>query len=147
MAIDPLSHGIAVERAYFLLNKEGKKERQLNSGDTVPRGSYIESLVVATHENEERMQFVLVENPKPACCEILPETDQRYDQTSTGFALREDKTQGVAYHHEQSGKELKDRCVLHAELAGKFMIPPARAELMYNTLEYGHSDAFVLNVE
>ena len=93
------------------------------------------------------MQYVLVANPKPSSSEILPTTDSRYNQSSTGFALREDKTQGVAWHHEQTGNQITDRCVLHVELAGDYTVPPADVELMYDTQVRGHSASFRLRVE
>ena len=50
------------------------------------------------------------------------------------------------YHHESTGHEIIDRCVLHAELAGQYLVPPARVELMYETLTRGHSGAFDFRV-
>ncbi|MDB4778265.1 MG2 domain-containing protein [bacterium] len=145
--IAALAKGVKVERQFFLLDSTGKSVKKLQSNDVVPKGSYIQSVVTATHQTADRMQYVLVENPKPSSCEILPAVDQRFIQSSTQHELREDKTTGVYYHHQGTGKEIIDRCVLHAEFSGTFLVPPAKAELMYSTLERGHSEGFKLRVE
>ncbi len=140
--IQPLEKGLRVARHFYLLDDAGKMLRELHPGDAVPRGAYLESRVVVKRVLNQSMQYVLVENPKPSTCEILPATDTRFDQSSTQAALREDKTQGVAYHHEQTGADILDRCVLHAELEGHFVVPPAQVELMYETQTRGHSGTF-----
>lgn len=144
--IKPISSGIEVKREFYLLDENGAQVRKLESGDSIEKGAYVESVVTAKHRDSE-MAYVLVENPKPAGSEILPDTDTRFKRHSTHFALREDKTSGVAYHHQQTGQSLVDRCVLHVELGGSYMVPPARAELMYNTLDSGSSDGFNLIVK
>jgi hypothetical protein len=72
--------------------------------------------------------------------------DGRFGQPSTAFALREDKTRGVVYHHDQTSSSIIDRCVLPAELAGQYVVAPATAQLMYETDVRGHSGTFCLNV-
>ncbi len=42
---------------------------------------------------------------------------------------------------------IEDVCVLHTELAGDYLIPPAHVELMYQTELQGHSGTFRLRVE
>jgi len=145
--IQPVSSGVDVKREFFLLDESGEIVKELKSGDTIKKGSYIQSVVTAKHDANAAMSYVLVENPKPACCEILPDTDKRFKQASTTYALREDKTFGVAYHHERTPQTLVDRCVLHVELGGQYMVPPAQVELMYSTLERGSSGGFELRVK
>jgi uncharacterized protein YfaS (alpha-2-macroglobulin family) len=144
--IKPFSAGIEVEREFYLLDENGKSVRALKSGETIERGAYIESVVRAKHR-DSNMSYVLVESPKPAGSEILPDSDSRFKRTSTHHALREDKTFGVAWHHERTGREIVDRSVFHVELEGTYMVPPAHVELMYNTLVRGSSDGFELVVE
>lgn len=144
--IAPLKQGLTVTRRFFLLSEKGSRLRELKPGDNVPRGSYLESLVTVRRDTGQSMRYVLVENAKPATCEILPVSDRRFNQSSTAHALREDKTAGVAWHHEQTGSTITDRCVLHAELAGEYRVPPAHVELMYQTDVRGHSGAFHFNV-
>lgn len=79
--------------------------------------------------------------------EILPRTDPRYPDVSTPYALREDRAFGVVYHHERTPASLTDTSILHVELAGRYLIAPARVELMYDTLTRGHSAAFEFRVE
>ncbi|MFH2007536.1 MAG: alpha-2-macroglobulin family protein [bacterium] len=144
--IAPMARGIAVTRRFYLLDDHGGKT-PLNRGDRIPRGAYLLSEVTAEAMDQSPMRFVLVENPKPSGAEILPATDKRYDQTSTPHLLREDRTEKVAYHHEHTPAKLVDRSVLHAELAGDFVVPPARVELMYSTTVQGHSGTFHFQVK
>ena len=52
----------------------------------------------------------------------------------------------TCFHHEETPQTLGDRNVFLAELAGEFVISPARVELMYQTETRGHSGTFVLKV-
>jgi hypothetical protein len=142
----PAGHGVRVARQFWLLDEKGQRKRQLKTGDAVPRGAYVESFVSAEHLIGQPMNYVLVENPKPSCCEILPADDVRFHQNSTPFVLREEREGLVAYHHESTPQLLSDRCVLHAELAGEYVVAPAHVELMYHTETTGHSGTFVLRV-
>ena len=135
-----------MQRKFFLVDLAAGKERELERGETVPQGSYIRSVVKVQHELKQRMNYLLVQNFKPATCEILPCTDSRFSQQSCPCALREDKTVGVFYHHEKTPALVTDECILLAELAGKYRVPPAKAELMYDTLNRGHSADFEFTV-
>jgi len=56
-----------------MLDDKGKQQRELKSGDEVPRGAYLESTVEAQPTDPAGlMRFVLVENPRPAGGEVLP---------------------------------------------------------------------------
>ncbi len=145
--IPPMQSGLAVRRQFFLLGPAGQHVREIQSGDAVPRGSYLAAAVTTSHQEGQAMRYVLVENPKPSCCEIVPETDTRFDQSSTNYALREDKTAGVVWHHEETGPQIVNRCVFHAELAGEYAVPPAEVELMYDPATRGHSGTFFFRVE
>lgn len=140
------SQGIRVDRRFWLLEAHGKWARALKSGDSVPRGAYVETVVEATPVDGGDMRFVLVENPRPACCEVVPANDRRFDQSGTAYVLREEREALVAYHHEQTSGRIRDRCVLHAELAGDYLVPAAHVEMMYRTEVRGHSDTFLLRV-
>ena len=52
----------------------------------------------------------------------------------------------TCFHHEETPQQLGVRSVFLAELAGEFVIPPAKVELMYQTQTRGHSGSFVLRV-
>lgn len=141
------SHGIEVARRWWLLNDRGRRLRELKSGATVPRGAYLESSVEARPSGDDGiMRFVLVENPRPAGCEVVPLDDARFSQQGTPCLLREDREKLVAFHHDQTSGLIVDRCVLHAELAGEYLVPPAHVEMMYQTEVRGHSGAFAFRV-
>jgi uncharacterized protein YfaS (alpha-2-macroglobulin family) len=54
---------------------------------------------------------------------------------------------GTVHHHEQSGQQIDHRCVLRAELAGEYVVPPAFVELMYQPEVRGHSGTFAFTVK
>lgn len=144
--IQPSEQGVKVERRFYLLDEQGRRTREITSGQIVRRGSYVLSEVTAERTNGEWMRYVLVENPKPSACEILPRTDRRFPDASTAYALREDREWGSVFHHERTPAKLVDHCVLFAEFSGRYVAPPARVELMYDTLTRGHSGTFEFRV-
>jgi uncharacterized protein YfaS (alpha-2-macroglobulin family) len=144
--VAPQNQGIRVVRRFWLLHAHGQWTRELHPGDAVPRGAYVESVVEAIPMEGDDMRFVLVENPRPACCEVVPVSDRRFEQAGTSYVLREDRETLVAYHHEQTSGRIVDRCVLHAELAGDYLVPAAHVEMMYRTEVRGHSGTFTLRV-
>jgi uncharacterized protein YfaS (alpha-2-macroglobulin family) len=144
----PQNSGLIVSRTFYLLDEKGARKRQVNPGDTVPRGAYVECMVSAGPHRAGDMRYVLVNCPKPAGAEILPTDDIRYGESGrpcTHYVLREDRTAAVLYHHEQTA-DLTDRYVLHAEMAGQFVVAPASVELMYQTDVRGHSGTFRFSV-
>lgn len=144
--IPPLDMGLSVKRRFYLLAESGKRLRELKEGEMIDRGSYIESEVITRSATNQYMRYVLVESPKPSGCEALPLADHRFNQSSTPFVLREDKTTGLFFHHEHTPNQMVNRCVFHLELAGEYVIPPASVELMYQTDIRGHSGTFELKV-
>ena len=125
------ANGITVQRTFWLLGNNGQQVRQLKDGETLPKGSYIGSIVTANSNLGGEMRYVLVTNPKPGSCEIQPVEDRRFAQNATTYVLREDKEVGVFWHHEQTSGSLQDMCVLRAEMSGEFVVAPAMVELMY----------------
>ena len=144
--VGPFQSGVSVTRTFHLLDTAGKTLRQVKPGDTIPRGSYIRSSVEVIRLNSSRMNYVLVESPKPSCAEIVPADDKRFGARSTRYVLREDKTHAVLYHHEQTHNRILDHTVFYAELAGDYTVPPAQVELMYKTTVRGHSGTFRFKV-
>ena len=139
-------HGLSVNRRFYLLGNTGNREREVRSGEEVPRGAYLECEVTAHNGRGEAMRYVLVENPRPSGSEALPAEDPRFRQDSTPFVLREERVASVFFHHEEIRGVLQDRMVVHAEMAGDFCVPPAVAEMMYRPGTRGHSGAFTLKV-
>ncbi|HTU20570.1 MAG TPA: alpha-2-macroglobulin family protein [Gemmataceae bacterium] len=142
------SHGIKVRRRWWLLDAKGQRDRELKAGDEVPCGAYLESTVEARPTDGAAMQFVLVENPRPAGCEVLPVEDPRFPEQQQGSPclLREDRDKLIAFHHDQTQGQIVDRCVLHAEMPGVFLVSPAHVEMMYRTQTRGHSGTFTFRV-
>jgi uncharacterized protein YfaS (alpha-2-macroglobulin family) len=142
------SNGIQVRRRWWLLDDQGQRGRELKAGDEVPCGAYLESAVEARPTGEPAMQFVLVENPRPAGCEVLPDDDPRFPRQDQGTPclLREDRDQWIAFHHDQTHGQIVDRCVLHAEMPGEFVVSPAHVEMMYRPQTRGHSGTFTFRV-
>ncbi|MFO0876089.1 MAG: alpha-2-macroglobulin family protein [Gemmataceae bacterium] len=148
--IPAMDHGLKVVRTFHLLDTRGQVVRDLKHGDVVPRGSYVMSRVQATHHLQTEMRYVLVESPRPAGGETVPTDDARFQAQQGGctpFALREDREAMTCFHHEQTPHTLTDQHVYLMELAGEYVVPPARVEMMYHTETRGHSSAFVLKVE
>jgi hypothetical protein len=112
-------HGIEVARRWWLLDDKGKRLRELKSGGEVPRGAYLESTVEAMPTaDDDTMRFVLVENPRPAGCEVLPQNDPRFEQQGTPCLLREDRDKLIAFHHEVT-------CCMRSCRASFWSLPPA----------------------
>jgi uncharacterized protein YfaS (alpha-2-macroglobulin family) len=143
----PAASGLEVTRTLNLLDGAGQVVRRLGAGDRVPRGAYVESVVTVSHAASQPMRYLLVEDPKPAGAETLPEDDPRFPRAHRTWSLREDREQKLAYHHEQTGATTTVRSIMHLELAGELALPPAHAELMYQTQTRGHSGTFVLRVD
>ncbi len=143
----PAASGLEVTRALHLLDGSGKVVRRLGAGDRVPRGSYVESVVTVTHAGGQAMRYLLVEDPKPAGAETLPEDDPRFPRVNRTWSLREDREQKLAYHHEATGPTTIVRSIMLLEMAGEVALPPAHAELMYQTQTRGHSGTIVLRVD
>ncbi len=145
--IPPVDHGIQVRRRYWLLDDKGRRAQVLSYGAEVPRGAYLESVIEAQPDDPGgTMRYVLVENPRPAGCEVVPSDDGRFDQKGTACLLREDREKLVAYHHDETHGQIVDRCILHAEMAGDFLVPAAHVEMMYQTDVRGHSGTFHFRV-
>jgi hypothetical protein len=104
------------------------------------------SRVTVNSKVSDLMRYVLVVNPKPGSCEIQPIDDRRFQQISTPHVLREDKEVGVFWHHEETGGQIQNSCVLRCELSGDLVFAPAHVELMYKPEIRGHSGTFHLKV-
>jgi uncharacterized protein YfaS (alpha-2-macroglobulin family) len=144
----PAANGLAVTRAVYLLDAKGARGKRLASGDRVPVGSFVESVVEVAHEKREQMRFMLVEDPKPAGAELMNEGDRRFPTPETrAWVLREDREAHVAFHHETTPATTRTRSVLRLEMPGELAMAPAQAELMYQTTTRGSSGTFILRAE
>ncbi|MFN0253872.1 MAG: alpha-2-macroglobulin family protein [Kofleriaceae bacterium] len=142
------NHGLGVTRKLYQLGAKGARIRELASGDRVPRGAYVES-VVSVQSGRHDLRFLLIEDPKPAGAEAMPLDDPRFVKPTLpgGWVLREDRETHLAFHFETARESTQVSSILHLELAGDLVIPPAQSELMYETQTRGHSGSFVLKVD
>ncbi|MEJ7596535.1 MAG: alpha-2-macroglobulin family protein [Kofleriaceae bacterium] len=143
----PVAQGLDVTRQLFLLGPKGARTRELQTGARIPKGAYVESVVSVTHTAGEAMRYLLVADPRPAGAEALPVDDPRFPTIPPTWSLREDRETGMAYHHESLGTSTTTRTILHLEMAGDLAIPPAQAELLYQTETRGSSGSLVVRVE
>jgi len=140
-------HGLKVTRTFDLVDPKTKKMTRLDSGATVPLGHYLRMVVKVQAKDHPRLRYCLVAAPKPCGHETLPENDVRFGSSRTAnYALREDRTSTVFWHHEEGYNQITDTAFLHPELTGSFVVPPAWSELMYETEVRGHSDSFTFTV-
>ena len=144
----PANHGLAVQRQLHLLGAKGVRIRELKSGDRVPRGAYLESVVTVKSQDPDVLRFLLIEDPKPAGAEAMPIRDPRFDRPIANWVFREDRESHLAFHFETAQpQQTQVSTVLHVELSGDLVIPPAQSELMYATTTRGHSGSFALKVD
>ena len=139
-------HGIKVARVFSVRGQAGTWS-DLTSGATVPKGSFIRVRVTATPTDDPKMEYVLIESPKPACGETIPADDTRFVDalTGNGHVLREDRDSMSCFHYE-SCQSATAGYVFLAEFPGEFRVPPARAERLYRPSSGGHTESFVLKV-
>jgi hypothetical protein len=119
---------------------------ELKSGASVSVGSYVKIRVVAQPATGQ-LNYFLLESPKPAGFETIPQEDYRFatPADALGYVLREDREAMTCFHYENAGNAVTEYTVL-AEFAGEYTLAPARGELMYLPTSGGHSDSFVLKV-
>jgi hypothetical protein len=104
-------------------------------------------VVTARLDDHVTGRYVLAESPRPSGCEVVPVDDKRFVLDATPPPLlREDRETLVAFHYEQMPNTVTNSCVFLAEMAGTFVVAPARLELMYQTEVHGHSDSFRFRV-
>lgn len=139
-------HGINVKRTLSVRDEKGAWN-DLASGATVPMGSYVRVRVDVKSTDEKAVEFTLVESPKPARGETIPEGDKRFKDsvTSGGYVLREDRESSTNFHFERVDDATAEYVFL-TEFAGVYRLPPARVERMYRPTSGGHSETFVLKV-
>jgi hypothetical protein len=139
--IEAVDEGVSVERSFSVINSEGKIIRELKTGDSVPRGSLIKSVLNA--KCEKPLAYTLSVNPKPSGAEF---SKVKGGNTASPHVLKEERASGVFWHHEQAGKVLQNSSTFRAELTGDFLISPAYVELMYDTATRGSTPSFRLQV-
>jgi uncharacterized protein YfaS (alpha-2-macroglobulin family) len=153
--------GFVVDRAYFPATKESRVERRPNGAWAASPGSYI--LVKIRVTAPDRRYFVAIVDPMPAGAEAVNEKFLTSSQEATGAAddgwgrywrwwspwdheeKRDDRVQ--VFVDRMEGGVLEYSYVTRATSLGTFIIPPARAEEMYNPETFGRSSTDTLVVE
>ena len=163
--IKPLDKGFKVKRRYFLVtNKKdprvkGKKTLKYNEYYNENRNEVLLPLdpkkpfvvksqdiieVELAVEGEEGMEYVMIEDKKPAGCEYLSEKE---GQTYRWFCRREFRDNRVVYFiPEMWNKSQKFYYRMRAETPGTYKILPATASLMYLPEVNGRSGDGVIKV-
>ena len=152
--------GFKVKREYFLINqklKEGDKNRLIPiKGDKVTLVSQDRIFVKLTVTGSADYEYVMIEDPKPAGCEI---TDKPQSSSQPGYHGK--RRSYVPYHYAQ--KEIRDDKMVYfitrfnrgtntfsyemrAETPGEFHTMPTKASLMYIPEIGGISDEMIFNI-
>lgn len=134
--------GFKVSRAYQLISEEGGKP--VNKWTTIKSGDRI--LVTLTLTADSQGQYVLIEDPKPAGCEIVDDaadlgiygSDKKkvvmptYGYWNYWFSHKEVRDEKIAYFATNfySGTQTI-QYVMRAETPGTFHTMPTRVSLMY----------------
>jgi len=151
--IKPETSGISVKKNYYLLTKNEKGEdvrKKLGSDGyiKVKAQDIIEvELEISGNTNYE---YMIVEDPKPAGCEVEDETggEVYYYDWNYWYSHREVRDEKVAFFSTYwwGGKQVLTYR-LRAETPGVFHTMPARAYLMYCPEIGGNSSEIILTVE
>jgi uncharacterized protein YfaS (alpha-2-macroglobulin family) len=146
------SSGFVVKREYFLINqkvKEGDKERLTPiQGDTVNLKSQDLVQVKLTITGSRNYDYVIIEDPKPAGCEVSDKVEGSYGYWNYWFSQREVRDEKVAFfitHYYKGTNTLT--YTLRAETPGKFHVMPTKASLMYIPEIGGISDEAIFVIE
>jgi hypothetical protein len=96
--LKPLANGIRVERGMYLRMPDGFTKR-VQSGDTVPKGSFVMSNVEVTDPAGGGMSYLLVESGIPGGAEVMA-ADDKASPPAARLCPGEVREGKVAYHHE-----------------------------------------------
>ncbi|MBI2267217.1 MAG: hypothetical protein HYU64_18985 [Armatimonadetes bacterium] len=121
--------GLRVEREYKKI--DGGKEVPLSSRMSLKSGDVL--VVTITVSTDRNYEYIQIEDPKPAGCEVLDPFEQRhYGRWSWWYAHREVRDSKVAYFATRFWKGKQSFTYrMRAETPGVFHVMPARASLMY----------------
>ena len=124
---------------------------EIKSGAKVKKGTY---LLIQTHKSYSQgsnQRYVLLETMKPSSAEFVPADDARFSSylgynTNKRHDVFSEEKQNKTLWHMENGHINSLNAIVHLELTGKFNIPPAYAELLYQTEIYGYSKSFEIEV-
>ncbi len=165
-ALKPASAGFKVTREYYTLRKERRGEifvytKRPFTG-TVKTGD--ELFVKVKMTPDARYEYVMLEDPLPAGCEVVsntngytipgePEYDQKaredrgYWSWNWWYASREVRDEKVAFFaREVQPKAMEFSYIMRAQIPGKYSVLPAVGALMYYPEVRGNSGDIALTI-
>ncbi len=151
-ALRPAEDGFTVSRDYYLLKRVRRGERYVYTEEkfdgTVRSGQDL--LVRVTVSSDEDQRYVMLEDPLPAGCEVVTETDSyeiegedqyagpRYDgrygpiRWRWWYADRDVRDEKVAFFATVFARGTYEfTYILHAQIPGTYAVMPTVASLMY----------------
>ncbi len=165
-ALRPASAGFTVSREYFRLRKERRGEVIVYTKEPL-RGPVAtgDVLFVKVKMTPDRpYEYVMVEDPLPAGCEVVENTDgytiageAEYDESARKqrnwwswdwwYADRDVRDEKVSFFAREVGASVHEfSYVMRAQIPGTYSIMPSMAMLMYYTDVRGNSDAMNLTI-
>jgi alpha-2-macroglobulin len=149
-----LASGFSVNRSYTLITMDGEKKKEVRtpldrrSSDQikVKSGDIIEVALDVT--GDSNYEYVVIEDPKPAGCEVEDSIQGRYGSWSYWFSQREVRDEKVAFfvtYFNRGGHKVTYR--LRAETPGTFHVMPTRVSLMYTPEIGGISNEAIMKIE
>ena len=152
--IMPGDSGFNITRKFYLLeagkSSDEKKEIPLNDRGEMEVKSQDIILVELEINGYQDSEYLIIEDPKPAGCEYVPDEiegyslDEKWDYWFTHRELRDEKcAYFTSYYH---GDSRKITYKLRAETPGIFHVMPAMAYLMYTGEVNGNSDEGIINI-
>jgi len=165
-ALRPATAGFRVEREYGLLVREQQGERFIYRkrpfSGTVQSGD--ELLVTVRVTPERYSEYVMVEDPLPAGCEVIRETggytilgEPEYDEAARKragygwlwwYADREVRDEKVAFFaRDMAARTYTFSYIMRAQMPGAYSVLPTVASLMYYPDVRGNAGALALAVK
>ena len=152
--IMPADSGFNITRKFYLVepgqSSDEKKEIPVNDRGEMEIKSNDLILVELEISGYQDSEYLVIEDPKPAGCEYVPDKvesyslDEQWDYWFTHRELRDEKC--VCFTTYYHGDSSKITYRLRAETPGIFHVMPARAYLMYTGEVFGNSDEAIISI-
>jgi len=126
------------KRTYTVVGEVKESIRQdeflLVEVELMPKGNY---------------NYIVVEVPLPAGCEVVESATNRYCRTKFWWMFREIWDDKVVYllNYVEKGKPVKVSFIMRGAYKGRFKMPPVKVSLMYYPEINGYSEALTLEVK
>lgn len=164
-AMKPGQAGFKVEREYYRLERTEKKGRIMYNKKKIegplPSGTEIFVKLKVTPEND--VEYVMVEDPLPAGCEVITDTDgyeiigedayshndgYRYGwYWNYWYADRDVRDEKITFFATQMSNQTREMTyIMRTQIPGRYGVMPATAMLMYYPEVRGNSGAGELGI-